>query len=171
MNTVTFQLTAVLSLALFALTEWICLRFGGVFRDGFDRAEGEAMWILYGERVGQRRIALPNLVMRLFTKKADMKTTIALDENQYYMGNRYRDHLFIDAPGPRVKLLLNVHPDVVYVSVLKGSVQIANYEYEANHSQRIPLREFDKLKIGSVNVHFRKGGKRIGSSTLHGVQW
>ncbi len=128
-----------------------------LLRYGQREDQGEVLWFLRGTRIGTgEKTWFQKLMGKHF-----LKGTVALVEDQYWMGNRMEDDLYIDSAGSRVKLYLNVQRDSIYLSVLKGEVMVQNQIYGPDKTSRILIRDQEVILFEDVELVFlRADGER-----------
>ena len=147
MQAIGWELLTIAAAWIFVLTEWAARKYSSTTGE-----ETESYWYLSAERTGTAENGL-----RQFLLPADrLKNEAALGEGRYYAGNRLTDDLYIDAAGPRIRLYINVQKDVVYLSVLKGTVSIDNHRCEADPGQRIRLREYTVMRVADAQLQLRR---------------
>lgn len=121
-------------------------------RYGHGTDQGEIVWMLKATRIGSGE----KTWFQKIIGKHVLKGSIALEEDQYWMGNRIQDELYVDAAGCRVKLYLNVQRDSVYLSVLEGEVMIQNQVYGPDKTSRILIRNNDTVLFEDLELQFLK---------------
>ena len=148
MKTVYFQLAAVLFLVIIIVFLYFYLRKG----DGEERM-GKDIWTLRCRRIepisgiGLRR-------MLLFRRQQD---EALLPEGSFYLGsNVLLDDIVLNTKKS-IRLYLNVMPDKVLLTVLKGRVKINGYVYYKDQNRQIIIRDHIEVFANEARLIFRKG--------------
>lgn len=148
MNILVFQITTITALIILTIYQWILLRF----RIKTGESESEAIWDIHSERKG----AAKHCFWNVFKSELGLQTDLAICEGCYFMGNRYRDDVYVDSYGQRVRLYLNIQFERIYITVVKGCVRIDNRVFEADLESRIEIPEHTTIRIGDIDLQFRK---------------
>ena len=148
MKTVYFQLLAVLFLFIIIVFLYFYLRKG----DGEERM-GKDIWTLRCRRtvpasgIGVRQ-------MLLFRRRRD---EASLPEGSFYLGsNVLLDDIVLNT-RKSIRLYLNVMPDKVLLTVLKGQVKINGYIYQKDQNRQIVIHNYMEVFANEARLLFRKG--------------
>lgn len=148
MKTVYFQLAAVLFLVIIIIFLFFYLRKG----DGEERM-GKDIWTLRCRRtVPASGIGLCRLL--LFRRQQD---EASLPEGSFYLGsNVLLDDIVLNTKKS-IRLYLNVMPDKVLLTVLKGQVKINGYIYQKDQNRQIIIHDYMEVFANEARLIFRKG--------------
>lgn len=148
MKAVYFQLLAVLF--LFIISVFLCFYLRK--EEGEERT-GKDIWMLRCRRtapasgIGLRR-------MLLFRRQQD---EALLPEGSFYLGsNVLLDDIVLNTKKS-IRLYLNVMPDKVLLTVLKGRVKINGYVYYKDQNRQIIIRDYMEVFANEARLIFRKG--------------
>lgn len=148
MKTAYFQLAAVLFLIITIVFLYFYLRKG----DGEERT-GKDIWMLRCRRtapvsgIGLRQILL-------FRRQRD---EASLPEGNFYLGsNVLLDDIVLNTEKS-IRLYLNVMPDKVLLTVLKGQVKINGYIYQKDQNRQIVIHDYMEVFANEARLIFRKG--------------
>lgn len=148
MKTAYFQLAAVLFLIITIVFLYFYLRKG----DGEERT-GKDIWMLRCRRtapvsgIGLRQILL-------FRRQMD---EASLPEGNFYLGsNVLLDDIVLNTEKS-IRLYLNVMPDKVLLTVLKGQVKINGYIYQKDQNRQIVIHDYMEVFANEARLIFRKG--------------
>lgn len=144
------EVSTVISAACFMICIFVLWE---PFQDPEEETE-EPVWDMKATRIGSVKKSLRHLLMR----RKKMQKTISLSEGSFRAGNGFMDDIYIDITGSRASLYLNVQRDELYLSVLKGSMVIDYYTYEADAGQVIQIYSGDRVEIDDVKLIFKKRG-------------
>ena len=147
MKTVYFQIAAILFLIGIIIFLFIYL----VKEDGEERT-GKDIWRLRCRRIapisgnGLRQLLL-------FRRRHD---DAALQEGSFYLGsNILLDDIVLNT-GKSIRLYLNVMPDKVLLTVLKGQVKINGYIYQKDQNRQIVIHDYMEVFANEARLIFRK---------------
>ena len=148
MKTVYFQLLAVLFLFIIIVFLYFYLRKG----DGEERM-GKDIWTLRCRRtVPASGIGLRQML--LFRRRRD---EASLPEGSFYLGsNVLLDDIVLNT-RKSIRLYLNVMPDKVLLTVLKGQVKINGYIYQKDQNRQIVIHNYTEVFANEARLLFRKG--------------
>lgn len=148
MKTVYFQLLAVLFLFIIIVFLYFYLRKG----DGEERM-GKDIWSLRCRRtVPASGIGLRQML--LFRRRRD---EASLPEGSFYLGsNVLLDDIVLNT-RKSIRLYLNVMPDKVLLTVLKGQVKINGYIYQKDQNRQIVIHNYMEVFANEARLLFRKG--------------
>ena len=80
-----------------------------------------------------------------------------LEEGTYLIGNDRGCDIYLDVSGRgRTRLFLDVRPECVYLTVMKGTVTIAGTQYHANPGSRMELQEYMRIRVGNADLILQK---------------
>ena len=142
MSVVFLQVMTTIILAILTLRLAVYMR-----KHSVQEGAGEPLWFVYAARTGMAK-------KRFFNNT--MCDAEGIPQGSMIAGNRIWDDLYIDSAGERVKLLINAQNDKLFVSVLKGSIKVEQYEYHANKKARISIPEYTKLVLEDIELTFKK---------------
>ena len=140
MSVVFLQVTTTIILAILVLILAVFMK-----KHTEPEGVGEALWFVYAARTGMAK-------SNRFFFNNTMCDVEGIPQGCTLVGNRIWDDLYIDSSGERVKLLFNAQKDKLYVSVLKGSIKVDQYEYQANKKVRISIPEYTKLELEDIEL-------------------
>lgn len=148
MKTVYFQLLAVLFLFIIS----VFLRFYLREENGEERT-GKNIWTIRCRRTapvsgfGLRQVLL-------FHRQMD---EASLPEGNFYLGsNVLLDDIVLNTEKS-IRLYLNVMPDKVLLTVLKGQVKINGYIYQKDQNRQIVIHDYMEVFANEARLIFRKG--------------
>lgn len=151
MTIMIFELLTAASLAGMAAAQVLSVKRTKEHLDN----QGKPLWSMRCRRIG----TVGKTGRSLFIKRKAMNTEVDLSEERYLVGNRLTDEFYIDTPGRRVRFFINVQKDVIYLSVIQGSVTIAGYVYNADTTKRIEITDMTKVVVSDLELEFwRKRG-------------
>lgn len=148
MKTAYFQLAAVLFLIITIVFLYFYLRKG----DGEERT-GKDIWMLRCRRTAPASgIGLHQIL--LFRRQRD---EASLPEGNFYLGsNVLLDDIVLNTEKS-IRLYLNVMPDKVLLTVLKGQVKINGYIYQKDQNRQIVIHDYMEVFANEARLIFRKG--------------
>lgn len=150
MTVIFFEVLTVGAILAFTIVECISMSWKS---ESLDK-EGKKLWDVRARRIGPAKMNIYNLFL-----KNKMFERIALEEERYLAGNRMRDDFYIDVSGKRIRLFINVQQDKIYLTVLKGLVEISNCIYEADKTRRIEINDMTRVVVSDIELEFiRKRG-------------
>ena len=92
--------------------------------------------------------------MLLFSRQQD---EASLSEGRFYLGsNVLLDDIVLNTKKS-IRLYLNVMPDKVLLTVLKGRVKINGYIYYKDQNRQIIIRDYMEVFANEERLIFRKG--------------
>lgn len=150
MSIIIWQMFTIIILIFFVLGTWISLNRG---LESLDKKEA-VHWEICARRVGTAKGSIRKKLM----KKCQLSDEILLGENIYFIGNRFKDEIYIDDSGERLLLYANIQKEKVYLTVLKGVMKISNHFYEADKTKRIEIKDRMKISFSDVELEFIKKG-------------
>lgn len=147
MKTAYFQLAAVLFLIITIVFLYFYLRKG----DGEERT-GKDIWMLRCRRTAPASgIGLRQML--LFRRQRD---EASLPEGSFYLGsNVLLDDIVLNTKKS-IRLYLNVMPDKVLLTVLKGQVKINGYIYQKDQNRQIVIHDYMEVFANEARLIFRK---------------
>lgn len=148
MKTVYFQLLAVLF--LFTISVFLCFYLR---KENGEERTGKNIWTIRCRRTapvsgfGLRQILL-------FRRQRD---EASLPEGRFYLGsNMLLDDIVLNTKKS-IRLYLNVMPDKVLLTVLKGQVKINGYIYQKDQNRQIVIHNYMEVFVNEARLIFRKG--------------
>ena len=148
MKAVYFQLAAVLFLVIIIVLLYFYLRRG----DGEERT-GKDIWTLRCQRI-EPTSGIRLSRMLLFRRYLD---EASLPEGSFYLGgNVLLDDIVLNTKKS-IRLYLNVMPDKVLLTVLKGRIKINGYVYYKDQNRQIIIRDHMEVFANEAKLIFRKG--------------
>ena len=148
MKTVYFQLLAVLF--LFTISVFLCFYLR---KENGEERTGKNIWTIRCRRTapvsgfGLRQILL-------FRRQRD---EASLPEGSFYLGsNMLLDDIVLNTKKS-IRLYLNVMPDKVLLTVLKGKVKINGYIYQKDQNRQIVIHNYMEVFANEARLIFRKG--------------
>lgn len=148
MKTVYFQLLAVLF--LFTISVFLCFYLR---KENGEERTGKNIWTIRCRRTapvsgfGLRQILL-------FRRQRD---EASLPEGSFYLGsNMLLDDIVLNTKKS-IRLYLNVMPDKVLLTVLKGQVKINGYIYQKDQNRQIVIHNYMEVFVNEARLIFRKG--------------
>lgn len=148
MKTVYFQLLAVLF--LFIISVFLCFYLR---KENGEERTGKNIWTIRCRRTapvsgfGLRQ-------MLLFRRQRD---EASLPEGSFYLGsNMLLDDIVLNTKKS-IRLYLNVMPDKVLLTVLKGQVKINGYIYQKEQNRQIVIHDYMEVFANEARLIFRKG--------------
>lgn len=148
MKTVYFQLLAVLF--LFIISVFLCFYLR---KEDWEERTGKDIWIIRCRRTapisgfGLRQVLL-------FRRQMD---EASLPEGNFYLGsNVLLDDIVLNIEKS-IRLYLNVMPDKVLLTVLKGQVKINGYIYQKDQNRQIVIHDYMEVFANEARLIFRKG--------------
>ena len=148
MKTVYFQLLAVLF--LFIISVFLCFYMR---KEDEEERTGKDIWMLRCRGtapvsgIGLRQ-------MLLFRRQRD---EASLPEGSFYLGsNVLLDDIVLNTKKS-IRLYLNVMPDKVLLTVLKGQVKINGYIYQKDQNRQIVIHNYMEVFANEARLLFRKG--------------
>lgn len=148
MKTVYFQLLAVLF--LFTISVFLCFYLR---KENGEERTGKNIWTIRCRRTapvsgfGLRQILL-------FRRQRD---EASLPEGSFYLGsNMLLDDIVLNTKKS-IRLYLNVMPDKVLLTVLKGQVKINGYIYQKDQNRQIVIHNYMEVFANEARLIFRKG--------------
>lgn len=148
MKTVYFQLAAVLFLVIIIVFLYFYLR-----KEDREEKMGKDIWTLRCQRI-EPTSGIRLSRMLLFRRYLD---EASLPEGSFYLGgNVLLDDIVLNTKKS-IRLYLNVMPDKVLLTVLKGRVKINGYVYYKDQNRQIIIRDHMEVFANEVKLIFRKG--------------
>lgn len=148
MNTVIFQILTILFLAIILIFLAFLLKRGGTMTE----KAGRDIWLIKCKRISPSTCGF--LRSMLFSRKG--KAEITLTEGSFYLGNHMlRDDIVLQT-GAAIRLYLNVTAEKIFVTVLKGSVQVGGHTYNPDDSMQIVIRDYMEILHNDQKLIFRK---------------
>ena len=148
MKTVYFQLAAVLFLVIIIVFLYFYLR-----KEDGEEKMGKDIWTLRCQRI-EPTSGIRLSRMLLFRRYLD---EASLPEGSFYLGgNVLLDDIVLNTKKS-IRLYLNVMPDKVLLTVLKGRVKINGYVYYKDQNRQIIIRDHMEVFANEAKLIFRKG--------------
>ena len=148
MKTVYFQLLAVLF--LFIISVFLCFYLR---KENGEERTGKNIWTIRCRRTapvsgfGLRQVFF-------FRRQMD---EASLPEGNFYLGsNVLLDDIVLNTEKS-IRLYLNVMPDKVLLTVLKGQVKINGYIYQKDQNRQIVIHDYMEVFANEARLIFRKG--------------
>lgn len=147
MKTVYFQLAAILFLIGIIMFLFIYL-----VKEDREERTGKDIW-----RLRCRRIApISGKGLRQLLLFRRWHDDAALPEGSFYLGsNILLDDIVLNT-GKSIRLYLNVMPDKVLLTVLKGQVKINGYIYQKDQNRQIVIHDYMEVFANEARLIFRK---------------
>lgn len=142
-----FQLLTVIFLFIIL----VLLGFLSGNKDKTDRT-GKTIWIIESDR---SVTGFSDIWKRwIFTYKGEDK--LELPEGSFYLGNSMiLDDIVVDTKN-KIRLYLNIQPDQVLITVLKGSLRIRERVYEQDQTQQIAINDHMVIFFDGIKITFKK---------------
>lgn len=148
MKTVYFQLLAVLF--LFIISVFLCFYLR---KENGEERTGKNIWTIRCRRTAPvSGFGLHQML--LFRRQQD---EASLPEGSFYLGsNMLLDDIVLNTKKS-IRLYLNVMPDKVLLTVLKGQVKINGYIYQKDQNRQIVIHDYMEVFANEARLIFRKG--------------
>ena len=148
MKTVYFQLLAVLF--LFIISVFLCFYLR---KENGEERTGKNIWTIRCRRTAPvSGFGLHQML--LFRRQQDQAS---LPEGSFYLGsNMLLDDIVLNTKKS-IRLYLNVMPDKVLLTVLKGQVKINGYIYQKDQNRQIVIHDYMEVFANEARLIFRKG--------------
>ena len=148
MKTVYFQLLAVLF--LFIISVFLCFYLR---KENGEERTGKNIWTIRCRRTAPvSGFGLHQML--LFRRQQD---EASLPEGSFYLGsNVLLDDIVLNT-RKSIRLYLNVMPDKVLLTVLKGQVKINGYIYQKDQNRQIVIHNYMEVFANEARLLFRKG--------------
>ena len=148
METVYFQLLAVLF--LFIISVFLCFYMR---KEDEEERTGKDIWTLRCRRTAPvSGIGLRQTL--LFHRRRD---EASLPEGSFYLGSDVLLDDIVLNTRKSIRLYLNVMPDKVLLTVLKGQVKINGYVYQKDQNRQIVIHDYMEVFVNEARLIFRKG--------------
>lgn len=148
MKTVYFQLLAVLF--LFIISVFMCFYLR---KENGEERTGKNIWTIRCRRTAPVSGFRLRQVL-LFRRQMD---EASLPEGNFYLGsNVLLDDIVLNTEKS-IRLYLNVMPDKVLLTVLKGQVKINGYIYQKDQNRQIIIHDYMEVFANEARLIFRKG--------------
>ena len=117
-------------------------------------SRGEILWNVKAVRTGSVKFGLRRFLLMAGLPKVN---EMPLEEGTYLIGNDRGCDIYLDVSGRgRTRLFLDVRPECVYLTVMKGTVTIAGTQYHANPGSRMELQEYMRIRVGNADLILQK---------------
>lgn len=147
MKIVCFQLITILFLIGIIVFLFLYLRQG----DEEERT-GKDIWMI---RCRRTIPAAGNKLRQMLLFRGQQDEAV-LPEGSFYLGsNIFLDDIVLNT-GRRVSIYLNVMPDKVLLTVLKGQVKINGYVYQTDQNRQIVIHDYMEVFVNEARLLFRK---------------
>ena len=113
---------------------------------------GEILWNVKAVRTGSVKFGLRRFLLMAGRPKLN---EMPLEKGTYLLGNDRGCDIYLDVSA-RTRLFLDVRPECVYLTVMKGTVTIAGAQYHANPGCRMELHEYKRIRVGNVDLSLQK---------------
>ena len=143
-----FQLLTVIFLFIIL----VLLGFLSGNKDRNDRT-GKTIWTIESDR---SVAGLSDIWKRcIFIHKGEDR--VELPEGSFYLGSSMILDDIVVYTKNKIRLYLNVQPDKVLVTVLKGSLIIRERVYEQDQTRQIVINDHMVIFFDGIKITFRKG--------------
>lgn len=148
MKTVYFQLLAVLF--LFIISVFLCFYLR---KENGEERTGKNIWTIRCRRTAP--VSGFGLHQMLLVRR--QQDEASLPEGSFYLGsNMLLDDIVLNTKKS-IRLYLNVMPDKVLLTVLKGQVKINGYIYQKDQNRQIVIHDYMEVFANEARLIFRKG--------------
>lgn len=143
-----FQIATILCIIILIFLFYFSLRKD----DPMEERTGQEVWMIRCRRIAPTSSGI--LRRMLMYGRADDEAE--LPEGSFYLGNNILLNDIVLNVRDRIRLYLNVQPDKVLLTVLKGKVQISGYTYYQDSAKQIVIRDHMEVSTNEAKLIFKR---------------